>query len=103
MSKLCENYDTIQMINMLVNNRGEYLMQGKESPTRIRNRKIIVDVAEDLFLENGIGHTTILDIAEKAQVGRKTIYNYFDSKDVIAKHVFDIYMEKIFVNQLSFT
>ncbi len=96
MSKLCENYDTIQMINTQVNNRSDFYMILKESPTRIRNRKKIVDVAEQLFLEKGIGHTTMIDIAEKAQVGRKTIYNYFDSKEFIAKYVFDLYMEKIF-------
>ena len=96
MSKLCKNYDTIQLMNTVFDNWGELLMMGNESPTRIRNRKRIVDVAEKLFLEKGIGHTTMLDIAESAQVGRKTIYNYFDTKEVIARYVFDMYMAKIY-------
>ena len=71
-------------------------MMRKESPTRTKNRKAIVEVAEKLFLENGIGHTTMMEIAEIAQVGRKTIYSYFESKELIAKYVFDQYMDKIY-------
>lgn len=43
-------------------------------------RQLIVGAAIDCFLENGYVGTTMDDIAEKAAVARRTIYNQFGSK-----------------------
>ena len=43
-------------------------------------RRLIVGAATDCFLENGYIGTTMDDIAEKATVARRTIYNQFGSK-----------------------
>lgn len=43
-------------------------------------RRLIVDAAIDCFLENGYVGTTMDDIAERAAVARRTIYNQFGSK-----------------------
>lgn len=43
-------------------------------------RQLIIGAATDCFLENGYVGTTMDDIAEKASVARRTIYNQFGSK-----------------------
>lgn len=43
-------------------------------------KKLIIDAAMGLFLENGYVATTMDDIAESAGVARRTIYNHFGSK-----------------------
>lgn len=43
-------------------------------------KKLIIDAAMSLFLENGYVATTMDDIAETAGVARRTIYNQFGSK-----------------------
>ncbi len=43
-------------------------------------KKLIIDAAMALFLEDGYVATTMDDIAERAGVARRTIYNQFGSK-----------------------
>lgn len=46
-------------------------------------REKIVKVAVDLFQEQGFNSTTMEQIAAKADVARKTLYNYFPVKEAI--------------------
>lgn len=48
----------------------------------IRNR--IISVAGELFSQQGFENTTMDQIAAKASVARKTLYNYFPLKEAIA-------------------
>ena len=41
----------------------------------------LVDAAFDLFAERGYEHTTVDDIAERADVGRTTFFRHYRSKD----------------------
>ncbi len=63
-------------------------MNNTESPTKRKNKLKITNTARALFIENGITSTTIIDIAKAAKVERKTIYNYFSSKEIIAQFIF---------------
>lgn len=45
-----------------------------------QSRQLIVSAAIDCFLEDGYVSTTMDDIAERAAVARRTIYNQFGSK-----------------------
>jgi len=63
-------------------------MNNTESPTKRRNKLKITNTAKALFIKNGITSTTIIDIAKAATVERKTIYNYFSSKEIIAQYIF---------------
>jgi AcrR family transcriptional regulator len=45
-----------------------------------RTRELIAQAALELFLERGFDAVTIADVAERADVDVKTIYNYYDSK-----------------------
>ncbi|WP_244200680.1 TetR/AcrR family transcriptional regulator [Micromonospora arborensis] len=48
---------------------------------RERTRQAIVDAAVDLFERHGYEGTTIADIAEAAEIGTRTFFSYFASKE----------------------
>ncbi len=56
-------------------------------PLRERNKQKvtqrIITAAVDLFKTRGFSETTIDDIAEKAEVSRRTLFNYFPSKEAL--------------------
>lgn len=52
-------------------------------------KKMIADVAFDLFLSNGYMTTKIIDIAKKAGIGKGTVYEYFDSKESILLYLIE--------------
>lgn len=56
------------------------LRERKRRETRLR----IEDCATALILERGFHQVTIDEICEKAEVSRRTFFNYFDSKDQVA-------------------
>lgn len=70
----------------------------KEREKRFR-RSEILSAAVPLFAEKGYENTTIDDIAEKAEFGKGTIYNYFGSKEDIywgiLEEIFQSYYESL--------
>lgn len=50
---------------------------------RIARREHIIDTSEKIILERGFENTTMDEIAEKAEVGKGTIYLHFKSKSAI--------------------
>jgi len=50
-------------------------------------RESIIQVALQLFSTNGFHRTTIPDIAAKLHMSVGNLYNYFSSKDVLAKEI----------------
>jgi AcrR family transcriptional regulator len=50
---------------------------------RARTRQAIVDAATDLFERNGYHETTIADIAAAADIGTRTFFSYFASKEEV--------------------
>ncbi len=59
-----------------------------------KKREKILETAITVFAKRGIANTKITDIAEAAQVGKGTIYEYFHSKDQIFIDAFFHVMEK---------
>lgn len=57
----------------------------KESKTLVKHRIDILEAAHSVFLESGIGKTTIREIAQKAKMTKRTIFNYFETKDILAE------------------
>jgi AcrR family transcriptional regulator len=51
-----------------------------------RTRELIATAALELFLERGFDAVTIADVARRADVDVKTIYNYFESKADLFYH-----------------
>lgn len=64
-----------------------------------QKKNAILEAALRLFMETGIQGVTIAEIAKEAQVSQVTIYNYFGSKDELARAVFKFYVEQVWVEQ----
>lgn len=47
---------------------------------RVASAQVLADAAQELFLEQGYGRTTVDQIAARAGVSRATFFNYFDAK-----------------------
>ena len=62
-------------------------MTGLREKKKERTRKLISDIARDLFIEKGYGEVTIAEIAEKAEVAVTTLFNYFPTKESL---IFDL-------------
>jgi AcrR family transcriptional regulator len=50
---------------------------------RARTRQALVDAAVELFERNGYEHTTVADIAAAAEIGTRTFFSYFSSKEEV--------------------
>jgi AcrR family transcriptional regulator len=55
--------------------------QTRRQRKRARTRAAIIDAAIDLFETRGYGATTVADIAAAADIGARTFFGYFASKD----------------------
>lgn len=58
-------------------------------------RSQIIDAAEALFLERGIGDTTVSDIAQRIGVTRATFYRYFEGRDELAFEVSERMIQRL--------
>jgi len=61
----------------------------------IETRKRIFRTALQLFSERGFRDTTIDAIAQEADIGKSTFFNYFDNKESILLHFREMQMERI--------
>ena len=46
----------------------------------IKTREMFMEKARQLFAKSGFENTTMNDIAEASQKGRRTLYTYFSNK-----------------------
>ncbi|MBB2940464.1 AcrR family transcriptional regulator [Actinoplanes lutulentus] len=51
---------------------------------RERRRAALIAAARELFLERGVEHVTIDEIADRCAVTRRTVYRYFATRDQVA-------------------
>ena len=65
-----------------------------------KTRQKLVDVARQLFAKNGLENTTMNDIAQAAEKGRRTIYTYFKNKKDIYNAVIESESDKV-IKKLS--
>lgn len=59
-----------------------------------KTREQMIDVARQLFAQQGVQATTMNDIADAAKRGRRTLYTYFRCKDDIFHAVVDQELEQ---------
>jgi AcrR family transcriptional regulator len=69
------------------------------SKTLKKHREKILLKSLDLFLANGIHQTTIQMIAKATKVTKKTIFNHFQTKDILATELQMMILEKIVENR----
>lgn len=63
--------------------RGGASTTPRQQRRRLRTRSRLIEAAVRVIGRKGVDPTTIADIAEDADVGFGTFYNYFDSKDAV--------------------
>jgi len=68
---------------------------------RQEKKQLIMDVALELFAENGFHATSISQIAKKAKISKGLIYNYFESKNDILEEITRWAFDNIYL-QLDF-
>ena len=61
---------------------------GLRDAKRIETKERIIAAAVDLFLARGLNKTLVDDIAETANVSRRTFFNYFPSKEEVLSEWF---------------
>jgi AcrR family transcriptional regulator len=65
-------------------------------PKQMSNtKKMLIEVARQLFAQHGKKVVTMNDIAEASQRGRRTLYTYFNNKEEIYKAVIDKELDEI--------
>lgn len=60
-----------------------------------RTREKLIDVARHLFIRKGIENTTMVDIANASDKGRRTVYTYFKSKRAIYEAIIEQESERM--------
>lgn len=75
--------------------KGENLKEGRVARRQRRNREALIRAASDVMSEKGIDAATMLEIADRADVGAGTVYNYFRSKDDLAVAVLEEIMQDL--------
>ncbi|HEX7781916.1 MAG TPA: TetR/AcrR family transcriptional regulator [Sphingobium sp.] len=61
---------------------------GRPTADELERRKLIVmEVATDMFIRDGFAATTLLEIAKKAGVATRTLYQHFGDKEAIFREV----------------
>ena len=60
-----------------------------------KTRTKLVDVARQLFARKGLDDTTMNDIAQASEKGRRTLYTYFKNKEEIYYAVIEAEMERL--------
>lgn len=66
-------------------------------------RKAILDAAKESFQENGVQGTSMDQLAARAQVSKRTVYNHFASKEALVIHlVAELWKQATQANELHF-
>src|SRR5215472_4850616 len=68
-----------------------------------RNRQALIEAGYEVMAKKGIDAVTMSEIAERADVGAGTVYNYFASKDELAMCVMERLAQRIEAVTNSFT
>lgn len=63
--------------------------------TMSNTKKMLIEVARELFAKHGKKEVTMNDIAEATKKGRRTLYTYFNNKEEIYKAIIDIELNTI--------
>src|SRR5438105_9038547 len=68
---------------------------GPRSRKGVQTRARLVDVAKQIFEENGFLEARISDIAERAGLSHGSFYHYFDSKEQVFREVAQSVYDKL--------
>ncbi len=63
----------------------------------VKTKQMLLEKARQLFAKSGFENTTMNDIAEASQRGRRTLYTYFSNKKEIYNAVIESELESLYV------
>lgn len=75
-----------ECIHILYKERGKTMSLRERKKLELRRQ--IVEAAQEIFLTQGFAQTTIVQIAQKVNIGVGTFYNYFSSKSELFLYIF---------------
>ena len=78
-----------------MNSNSEEVVLSRKDRDKLRNREAILDAAAHLFAERGFNETKLEDVAELAEFGKGTLYNYFKNKNDLLVSTLEYAIEKI--------
>lgn len=81
----------------------EVKTEGRVQRRQKRNRAALIAAARAVMAEKGVDAATMLEIADHADVGAGTVYNYFKSKEELAVAVLETLMHELGVRIESVT
>ncbi len=84
----------MKSIRSRVSEKNRHALSRKEREKEMRQREILGS-ARELFLEKGYHNTTLDEIAQHAEFGKGTIYNYFSSKEELFYGILDSLIEEV--------
>ena len=67
----------------------------------VNTRQLLMEKARQLFAKSGFENTTMNDIAEASQRGRRTLYTYFSRKKEIYNAVVESELESMYIKLQS--
>jgi AcrR family transcriptional regulator len=70
-------------------------VESRSDRRKRRNRQALIEAGYEVMAKKGIDAATMLEIAELADVGAGTAYNYFASKDELAICVMEQVMDRL--------
>ncbi|MET0444328.1 MAG: helix-turn-helix domain-containing protein [Pseudorhodoplanes sp.] len=73
----------------------EQAVETRSDRRKRRNRQALIEAGYHVMAEKGIDAATMSEIAERADVGAGTVYNYFASKDDLATRVMEQVMDRL--------
>ncbi|MDR2403119.1 MAG: TetR/AcrR family transcriptional regulator [Spirochaetaceae bacterium] len=59
----------------------------RRSRERIERKALIINCAKDLILEYGVAKVSMMDIAQRAELSKATLYLYFPGKDALFQEI----------------
>lgn len=69
----------------------------------MQKRQAIIDGAKTAFQQYGVSDTSMDKIAETAQVSKRTVYNHFESKEILVTHIIrDIWSQNILTYEFEY-
>ncbi len=78
-----------------MNNNSARLTYQHQSTVHRRTRTAIMDAAKELLGKSGISGTNMIEIADKAQVSRASLYNHFRDKQEVFVALVETELERI--------
>ena len=67
-----------------------------DSPKKNRKLSMIIEAAQELFLNHGVKRVTVEEICRKAKVSKMTFYKHFKNKEELFFHIWEGWVDEGF-------